>query len=430
MIGKGDWVMIIDLHRQGLTVTEISRRTGLDRKTIRRWIGRGMDPPAPAPHKDRGVQLDPYKAWLTARTAQFPELNGTRLLREIREMGYAGGYTQLTDFLRTVRPKAESAPAIRFETPPGKQAQVDFAEFRAAFPDSPPGGTKVQLFSMVLGCSRMLWGRFVPRQDMDTVIRCHEEAFLAFGGVPGQIVYDRMKTVVAKDEPQAGGVAYSARILSLSRHYGFAPWACRAYRAQTKGKVERPFRYIREDFFLGRTFSGMEDLNAQFDAWLGGVANARVHATTGRVVAGHFAEERPFLLPLPHGPLPDAQRMWRKVSKDGFVSVGGLFYPVALPPGRKVDVEISGDRLAVLDGAGTVAAFAVSEGRPAPAPDPKAAAWPKPAKEPASSGKIIPMPARPEPPDPPPAAQVAEVAPRSLAVYDLVALRLSKGGRP
>lgn len=429
MIGKGDWVMIIDLHRQGLTVTEISRRTGMDRKTISKWIGRGMDPPAPAPHKDRGAQLDPYKAWLTARTAQFPELNGTRLLREIREMGYAGGYTQLTDFLRTVRPKPESPAAIRFETPPGKQAQVDFAEFRAVFPDSPPGGSKVQLFSMVLGCSRKLWGRFVPRQDMATVIRCHEEAFRAFGGVPAQIVYDRMKTVVSKDDP-AAGVAYSARILSLSRHYGFSPWACRAYRAQTKGKVERPFRYIREDFFLGRTFSGLDDLNAQFDAWLSGVADVRVHATTGRVVAEHFAEERPFLGPLPHGPLPDAERMWRKVSKDGFVSVAGLFYPVKLPAGRKVDVELSGDRLSILDGAGVAACFAVSEGRPAPAPHPKRADPPKGRVKPTGSGEVVPLPVRPPPSDPPVLADAVEIVPRALEVYDLVALRLSKGGRP
>jgi len=101
--------------------------------------------------------------------------------------------------------------------------------------------------------------------------------------------------------PRPAHIVYNRTLLAFARHYGYLPKACKAYRAKTKGKVERPFRYIREDFFLGRSFRNLDDLNAQFRQWLDQVANARIHATTKRVVAEHFAGERPALQPLTAG---------------------------------------------------------------------------------------------------------------------------------
>src|SRR5207237_4246256 len=99
--------------------------------------------------------------------------------------------------------------------------------------------------------------------------------------------------------PLCAPILHTRPVPVSPRHYGYLPRACKPYRAKTKGKVERPFRYIREDFFLGRSFRNLDDLNMQFHQWLDQVANVRVHATTRRVVAGHFAEERPSLQPLP-----------------------------------------------------------------------------------------------------------------------------------
>ena len=108
----------------------------------------------------------------------------------------------------------------------------------------------------------MLWGRFVPQQDMQTVLRCHAAAFEALGGAPGEILYDRMKTVVDREAPQDGPdashIVYNRTLVEFAHHYGHLPKACKAYRAKTKGKVERPFRYIRENFFLGRSFRRSE----------------------------------------------------------------------------------------------------------------------------------------------------------------------------
>jgi transposase len=184
VIELGELVMILDLHRQGLTVSAIARQVGIDRKTARKYIERGLEPPAYGPRKPRPRRLEPFEAYLRERVVAYPGLTGTRLLREIRERGYRGGYTAVSDFLREVRPAAVSPFEIRFETPPGEQAQVDFAQFQLVFTDEPGAPRIVWLFSLVLGYSRLIWARFVAHQDLQTVLRCHMAAFAALGGVP------------------------------------------------------------------------------------------------------------------------------------------------------------------------------------------------------------------------------------------------------
>ena len=246
--------MILDLHRQGANVSTIARRTGLDRKTVRKIIASGLEPPVYGPRPPRVTRLQPFEAYLRERLAAVPELTGHRLHRELGTLGYRGGYTAVTDLLREIRPAVPPPFKLRFETPPGQQAQVDFAQFQTEFADEPGVVRIVWLFSSVLGHSRMLWGRFVLHQDMPTLLRCHIAAFETLGGVPQQILYDRMKTAVIGEDAEAGHVVYNRTLLDFARHHGFLPKACRAYRAKTKGKVERPFRYVREDFFLGGRF--------------------------------------------------------------------------------------------------------------------------------------------------------------------------------
>jgi transposase len=185
-------MMILELHQQGLSVSAIAERTGHDRKTVRKTIARGLVVPKYAPRLPRPTLLDPYRVYLHERVAAWPELSGARLLREARERGYAGGITQLNDFLRSVRPAPEAPFEVRFETAAGRQAQVDFAHFAVEFDDEPGVAHRVWLFAMVLGHSRYLWAQYVMRQDLGTVLRCHMQAFEHFGGAPREILYDRM----------------------------------------------------------------------------------------------------------------------------------------------------------------------------------------------------------------------------------------------
>lgn len=142
MVQLGELVMTLDLHRQGLSVTAIARRLILDRKTVRKYIDRGLEQPAYKPRPPREHHLDPVTGYLRERVAAYPALTGSRLWREIRERGYTGGYTAVTDYLRTVRPALPAPFEVRFETPPGQQAQVDFARFEVTFADE-PGVTRI-----------------------------------------------------------------------------------------------------------------------------------------------------------------------------------------------------------------------------------------------------------------------------------------------
>lgn len=193
-------------------------------------------------------------------------------------------------------------------------------------------------------------------------MRCHMQAFDAIGGTPIKILYDRMKTAVTGEDDQ-GHIVYNRSLLALAKHYRFQPRACRPYRAKTKGKVERPFRYIREDFFLGRSFRNLEDLNAQLVDWLDTVANVRVHGTTQRVVAEAFVAEQPELQTLPEHRFDAVLKLERRVSHDGFVAIGGNYYSVPDRTRRVVEVQQLPDLIRILDLGTVVAEHPVLEGR-------------------------------------------------------------------
>jgi hypothetical protein len=197
---------------------------------------------------------------------------------------------------------------------------------------------------------------------MQTVLRCHMAAFAAIGGVPHEILYDRMKTAVIGET--VGSIVYNRALIDFAGHYGYQPKACRPYRAKTRGKVERPFRYIREDFFLARTFRNLDDLNAQLRLWLDTVANPRRHATTQRVVNEAFAEEQPHLKTLPLAPFRSVLRLERRVSHEGMVSVGGNLYSVPdATRKRVVEVHTLADEVRIFEDGTLIAAHPVLEGR-------------------------------------------------------------------
>jgi transposase len=418
MVRLGELMMILELHRQGLSVTAIARRTGRDPKTVRKYLERGIEAPVYGPRSvGRPSKLGPYLAFLGERITAFPDLTAVRLTREIREMGYAGAYTAVKRHLAAIRPDGGPKPyEVRFETLPGVQAQVDFARFVANFTDEPDTSRIVWLFSLVLGHSRFLFARYVLHQDLQTLLRCHMQAFEAIGGVPIEILYDRMKTAVTGEDDQ-GHVVYNRSLLALARHYRFQPRACRPYRAKTKGKVERPFSYIRQDFFLGRSFRSLEDLNAQLTDWLGKVANVRVHGTTQRVVAEAFAAEQPELQALPEHRFDAVLKLERRVSHDGFVAIGGNYYSVPDRTRRVVEVQQLPDLIRILDLGTVVAEHPTLEGRKQYRIDRGHRTGGAARRKPVGGAGIT--LARPG----------EHVPPRPLSVYQLIGTQLAMGGR-
>jgi transposase len=293
-------VLLAHYLEQGLSKAAIARQLGINRRTINRWIASGQlareveTREVPRPVRKKGPsKLDPYKAILEERLKSYPELTAVRLFEEVCSAGYTGGLTQLKLFVQQVRPREAPEPLVRFETEPGHQAQVDFAEF------SFPWGKRYALL-VVLGYSRLLWLRFYPKQDMRTLFAGLEEAFAFFGGVPKELLFDQMASVITRDlRDQGGRLVENAEFLRFAAHWGFRVRACRPYRAKTKGKVERPIRYLRESFVYARDFVSDEDLNSQTEQWLSRVANVRLHRTTHERPLDRFAEgEQLALLPL------------------------------------------------------------------------------------------------------------------------------------
>jgi transposase len=312
-------VLLRHYLEQGLTITAIAERLRCNRRTIQRWVAAGTldrDPTSVGygPRPPLPTQLDPYQPLIRARLETYPELTAVRLFEEVRAAGYPGSLTQLKVFVRRVRPRPEPEPIVRFETPAGHQGQVDFAEVRL------PWGKRYALM-VVLGYSRLLWFQVYPRQTVRTLIRGLEAAFAYFGGVPRKLLFDQLKAVIVDDRrPQGGRVLENPEFLRFAAHWGFRIRACRPYRAQTKGKVERPIRYVRQSFLYGRAFADDADLNAQALAWLDQVANRRVHGTTGDVPRERFERDEQAVL----GPV--AARPYRSL---------GLLpesEPVARPP--------------------------------------------------------------------------------------------------
>lgn len=297
MYGWEPRVLLRHYLEQGLSKTAIAERLGISRRTLHYWLATGqLDRPLDAStvhYPPRPTKLDPFKPLIDERLETYPELTAVRLFEEVRAAGYPGSLTQLKRYVRAVRPRPEPEPIVRFETPPGQQGQVDFAEVRL------PWGKRHALM-VVLGYSRQFWLQCYPRQTMQTLMRGLEAAFAFFGGVPRELLFDQLKAVIVDDHRPAGGkVIENPEFLRFAAHWSFRIRACRPYRAQTKGKVERPIRYVRQSFLYGRSFAGDADLNAQALHWLATVANVRIHATTKEQPLVRFErDERALLHPL------------------------------------------------------------------------------------------------------------------------------------
>ncbi len=301
MLVAEEAVEIRVLRRQGKSIRQVARMLEVSRNTVRRYLrSEGL------PHYQREARpskLDQYKRYIDERVkAAAPDwIPATVLLRELKAPGYQGGYSILKEYLATLRPLAEPEPVIRFETDPGRQMQADFATIRR-------GRDRLCVFIATLGWSRATYVEFVTDERLETLLRCHETAFYFFGGVPREVLYDNMRTVVTdRDQYGPGLHRYNRTFLDFAHHYGFLPRLCRPYRAKTKGKVERFIGYLRGSFYVPLASQFRADglkvdrdtANARVGTWLREIANVRVHGTAGEVPAVRLELERERLQPTP-----------------------------------------------------------------------------------------------------------------------------------
>ena len=314
--------MLRDLFNENLSISEIARQTGHDRKTIRKYINSETPPLRKERHKKPG-KLDPFKDYITRRLDEHP-FSALRLYREIQDQGFTGKYGIVKNFIREIRPKMDVPAIYRYETKPGVQAQVDWAECGKIEIDSKI--RKLYCFTMILGFSRMRFAEFTLQTDVFTLIQCHKNAFDYFGGYPQEILYDNMKQIVLDRKQVSSESKWNQKFEDFFKHYGFIPRLCRPYRPQTKGKIESTVKFVKRDFFMGGNFTSFSDINQKLQQWLLRV-NSSIQGTTHEIPAEKLKHENLNRLD-EVTPYQITKEESRKISPDSHLSYLGNKYSV------------------------------------------------------------------------------------------------------
>jgi transposase len=357
MISVDTWMEIRRLNQERLSQAEIARRLELNRRTVRKAL-REKQPPVARKPRVVGSILDPFKDHIRARLRDY-NLSAVRLLEEIRQKGYAGEYTVVKEFVREVKDQQAVRAVVRFESQPGGQGQVDWAHFGTVTLDGEE--RKLSLFTMILGWSRMRYVEWTLDMSTPTLIRCHLNAFQFFGGYPEELLYDNLKQVVLERGADSSSHRWNSQFADFAKHYDFTPRLCRPYRAQTKGKIENNVKFVRGNFFEGRSFTSLQDINAQGIEWCRLVAQ-KPHGTTHEPPARRLPleglrrlEDKPAYVIV--------QTFERKVSRECFVSYHGNRYSVPWKhASRACLLRVREDKIVVEIAGKTVAEHALARG--------------------------------------------------------------------
>jgi transposase len=328
----------------------------VDVKTVRRFLR-----PKPK-RKARKRKLDPFRPLIRKLVCE-DGWTTVLVLGELRALGYTGSYSVLKEFVRTIRPKSVRRPHLRFETEPGEQGQVDLSPYEVLIAQIP---TPVVCFSFVLGFSRWQMISFYLHADAHAVCHGHVLAFDEAGGVPEEILYDRMKQVVL--ESHRNRVVMHPLFEAMRVHYGsFRAVPLAPGYKEGKGKVENPFRYVENNFLLQHRrvgFKSIEDLNEKSALWLRNTAWVRKHGTTQELPVERLDVERPKLKPLPAYRFEAAKVEPRLIGDDFCVAWDTNRYSV--PPrfvGQSAKVRVLDAQMQVFIGQEIVAAHTLRDTR-------------------------------------------------------------------
>jgi transposase len=354
---------MLRLKELGWGSKRIARELGVSRGTVRRYLEAGGWQPFKRP--ERKKLLDGVEDWLRERLRSHRG-NADVVRQELAsEKGILASLRTVERALAPYRQEleAEARATVRFETAPGRQLQIDFGERLVEI-----GERKVKAFLFVatLGYSRLLHVRAFRHERQEAWFDGLESAFLAFGGVPEEVLLDNARALVSEHDAETRTVVFNARLLAFARHWGFRPRACAPYRARTKGKTESGVGYVKRNAVAGRSFASWEAFEAHLAAWERDIANARVHGTTGEAPSLRFArDEASRLEPIAERPpFRSCRVLERRVRNDCAVEVDGNAYSVPWRLiGETVEVTVAGGLLRVRHGAGEVAVHAIAQGR-------------------------------------------------------------------
>ena len=353
---------MLGLYELGWGTRRIAEEFGCSRNTVKRYVqARGWvayDGPC------RKGKLSGLDEWLRERF--FRHRGNADVVRQDlkRELSIE---VSLRTVERAVAPyrqllAAEAKATVRFETPPGRQLQIDFGETKVPIAGEP---TRVFLFVATLGYSRRTFVKAFADQRQSSWFSGIEGAFLHFGGVVNEVLVDNPKPLVVRHDTATREVEFNERFVAFAAHWGFRPRACAPYRARTKGKDENGVHYVKRNAIAGHRFASLADLEGHLSWWMREIADRRRHGTTGEAPLSRFEREAPQLAPCvgrpPFGQLRD---LIRTVHADCSVAVDTNAYSVPWRLiGERVRVVVSGGRVRVHYGPDVVAEHEEFDGR-------------------------------------------------------------------
>ena len=323
-----DWAAVQRVYKQTHSKRATAEILGMSRNTVKRLLD--MDE-APTYHRTiYHSKLDAYKELIVEWRCSPFEFNGTRIFRELKQRGYTGSIGPVYRFLRIVDEDIGShiskKATVRHESPPGDQAQFDWTEYNVLVGNR---YRKIYCFALILAASRKKAVCFSLRVDGEAIYEAIQELFEDLGGITLEILIDNPKALVITNNPKSQEeVRYNPHALLMAKHLGTELNACPCFWPRKKGKIERPFCYIEEQFIKGNTFGSMEELNRRGKLFIEEWCNEK-HSTTQRIPNQHFIqEELETLLPLPAKRYRTGIMKTRKISSDSFISIGSNKYSV------------------------------------------------------------------------------------------------------
>jgi transposase/5S rRNA maturation endonuclease (ribonuclease M5) len=358
---------------------EIERKTGIDRKTIRRYarlsdagategtddsksptsleVATGSEPPLvqnPPPRPPASVPKMPkhvlsasesHRAWIEEQVRLGR--NAMAIYQDLVELfGFTHKYNSVKRFVRLLKRK-DPEQFDRLEFLMGEEAQVDYGQGALTLHSSGKY-RRPRLFIMTLKYSGRAFRKVVWNSSRETWCRLHEEAFRHFSGCTQYVTLDNLKEGVIKPdiyEPDLNPL-YAAML----QHYSVVADPARVRDSNRKGTVENAVKYTQNTALKGRKFESIEAQNEWLMHWEERWASPRIHGRAKRQVKELFQEEKPYLQPLPLMPFRYFQQETRTVYDDGTTQVGQSYYAASPAPiGSMVVVRIYEDQVEILD---------------------------------------------------------------------------------
>lgn len=336
---------ILELRKHHYGMRAIALRLSRDRKTIRRIL----EEEGLLQHNlPRANKLDPFRDIIREKVGK--RLTATRILREIRQQGYAGGRTILTDYIRSIQAAAVPRRRIkrRFETQPAEESQVDWTVYTV-----PIAGRAERIHALVceLAYSRKAHVHFYRNERQPTLLEGLARAFEELDGVTQRVVFDSMSTIVLGRIGSNGKPIWHPRFLDFAKYYAFQPFLCKVRDPDRKGRAENFLWFLERSFVRGSEFSSFADLNERAHEWLEQVANRRVHGTTGLIPEEAWLAERDLLIRLPENRFAVHQDAVRQVGPDATIWIYGTPYtiPAHLAQRCTVAVRLYAEHFEALD---------------------------------------------------------------------------------